>query len=124
MEKRIGWIGLGLIGLPMAARLAAAGWGVRGFDINSERLSLAGQRGIAKASGLEDAIAGAQLVFTSLPTEKALVDLSGKLAAALQDVTIWVETSTVGPQASARAAQNLGNRGRYLRAPISGSTNL
>ena len=45
----------------LLVRIPAAGWDVRGFDINSERLSLAGQRGIAKASGLEDAIAGAQL---------------------------------------------------------------
>jgi len=124
MEKRIGWIGLGLIGLPMAARLAAAGWEVRGFDINRDRLALAGQRGIASAASLEDVLKGARLVFTSLPTEGALVELAGKLAAALPDQAIWVETSTVGPQASANVAQTLNNRVAYLRAPISGSTNL
>jgi len=124
MEKRIGWIGLGLIGLPMASRLAAAGWEVRGFDINRDRLALAGQRGIASAASLEDVLKGARLVFTSLPTEGALVELAGKLTAALPDKAIWVETSTVGPQASANVAQTLNNRVAYLRAPISGSTNL
>jgi 3-hydroxyisobutyrate dehydrogenase-like beta-hydroxyacid dehydrogenase len=124
--KRIGWLGLGLIGLPMAARLAAAGWEVRGFDLNPERLALAAQRGIARASRLEDALEGARLVFTSLPTEGVLVDLAGKLAAAMPDGAIWVETSTVGPQASAKVAQALkgDGKGAYLRAPISGSTNL
>ena len=38
---KIAWLGLGLIGLPMAARLAAAGWQVSGFDVNGERLKLA-----------------------------------------------------------------------------------
>jgi 3-hydroxyisobutyrate dehydrogenase-like beta-hydroxyacid dehydrogenase len=120
--KRIGWLGLGLIGLPMAARLAAAGWEVRGFDINPERLRMASARGIAPASRLEDAIG--PIVFTSLPTETALLELADKLAANLPHQAIWVETSTVGPQASARVAQTLGNKGAYLRAPISGSTNL
>jgi 3-hydroxyisobutyrate dehydrogenase-like beta-hydroxyacid dehydrogenase len=115
-SKRIAWIGLGLIGLPMAARLAAAGWEVRGFDINRDRLRLGGERGIAPAASLEDAVAGARFVFTSLPNEQVLIELAPRI---LRDA-IWVETSTVGPAASAKAAQS----GPYLRAPISGSTTL
>jgi UDP-N-acetyl-D-mannosaminuronate dehydrogenase len=38
MARQIAWLGLGLIGLPMASRLAAAGWQVRGFDVSGERL--------------------------------------------------------------------------------------
>jgi len=48
--RRIAWIGLGLIGLPMAARLASAGWEVKGYDVDKMRLALAGTRGIASAS--------------------------------------------------------------------------
>jgi 3-hydroxyisobutyrate dehydrogenase-like beta-hydroxyacid dehydrogenase len=123
--KRIAWIGLGLIGLPMAARLAAAGWDVKGFDIDPDRLALAAGRGIAPASGLKDAIAGARFVFTSLPKEAVLIDLAGSLAADLPADATLVETSTVGPEVSAKAAQILrARRIAYLRAPISGSTNL
>jgi len=123
--KRIGWIGLGLIGLPMAARLAAAGWQVKGFDINAERVALAAPRGITPASRVEDALADASLVFTSLPQEAALVDLAGRLARAMPADAILVETSTVGPQLSAKVAQALLERRiAYLRAPISGSTTL
>ena len=116
-SKRVGWIGLGLIGLPMAARLAAAGWDVRGHDIDRERLRLAGERGIRVAASLEEAIAGARFVFTSLPNEKVLVELAPRLAGD----AIWIETSTVGPVASAKAGHG---RTSYLRAPISGSTAL
>jgi 3-hydroxyisobutyrate dehydrogenase-like beta-hydroxyacid dehydrogenase len=116
-SKRVGWVGLGLIGLPMAARLAAAGWEVRGHDIDRDRLRLAGERGIEPAASLEDAIAGARFIFTSLPNEQVLVELAPRLAGD----AIWIETSTVGPVASAKAGQG---RASYLRAPISGSTAL
>jgi 3-hydroxyisobutyrate dehydrogenase-like beta-hydroxyacid dehydrogenase len=124
-SKRIAWLGLGLIGLPMAARLAAAGWRVSGFDVSEERLSMGQGRGIAPASSLEDALAHAAVVFTSLPTETVLVDVSRQLADAMPAAAILVETSTVGPVASARVADALrARRIAYLRAPISGSVNL
>jgi 3-hydroxyisobutyrate dehydrogenase-like beta-hydroxyacid dehydrogenase len=123
--KRIAWIGLGLIGLPMAARLASAGWQVSGFDLNKARLAMAKARGIAAVSSSPEALDGAGLVFTSLPTEGALLEIKDALAAAMPDAAILVETSTVGPAASAKVAEALRERRiPYLRAPISGSTNL
>ena len=119
----IGWIGLGLIGLPMAARLAAAGWRVKGFDVKAGRLELAATRGITAAASAAEAVAGAEFVFTSLPTETALVQVFAKLK--VPPDSIVVETSTVGPKASARVAKALARRRvPYLRAPISGSTHL
>lgn len=122
---RIAWLGLGLIGLPMAARLADAGWQVLGFDIDARRLALARGRGIAIAASLEQALAGASIVFSSMPSEATLVKLATRLAGALAEGAVLVETSTVGPEASAQVAQAFaGRRIAYLRAPISGSTVL
>jgi 3-hydroxyisobutyrate dehydrogenase-like beta-hydroxyacid dehydrogenase len=113
--KRIAWLGLGLIGLPMASRLAAAGWKVSGFDVNPERMKMASQRGISAAASAASALEGAQFVFTSMPNEKVFIDvLSG-----LHTQATVIDTSTVGPQASAKVAQAL--KVPYLRAPISGS---
>lgn len=121
-EQRIAWLGLGLIGLPMAARLAAAGWQVKGYDINAQRLSLAKSRGIMPGSSVQDAIDGARFVFTSMPNEPALIQVTSQLSAG---DAVLIDTSTVGPAASAKVADVLRNRGiAYLRAPISGSTNL
>ena len=123
--KQAGWIGLGLIGLPMAARLAAAGWQVRGFDISRLRLDLAVARGIEAAASAEAAMEGASLVFSSMPTDAALIELAAKLAAGLPKTAILVETTTAGPAASVTVAETLAARGiRYLRSPISGSVNL
>ena len=123
--KRIAWIGLGLIGLPMAARLAARGMVVKGFDINPERVRMAAARGIAAAPGLAAALADAELAFSSLPTEAALLDVANAAAGQLPREAAFIETSTVGPEASAQAARPFASHGiAYLRAPISGSTSL
>jgi 3-hydroxyisobutyrate dehydrogenase-like beta-hydroxyacid dehydrogenase len=115
--KPVAWIGLGLVGLPMAARLAAAGWRVAGVDISPERRSLAAARGIAVAASLKEALEGASFVFTSLPSEQVLLEVAGSLPRG----TNLVDTSTVGPASSAKVAERLGP---YVRAPISGSTAL
>jgi 3-hydroxyisobutyrate dehydrogenase-like beta-hydroxyacid dehydrogenase len=124
-SKRIAWLGLGLIGLPMAARLAAAGWEVKGYDINATRLSLARGRGLVPASSVKEAVADARFVFTSMPNEAVLLDVASQLSVAMPAEAILVETSTVGPAASAKVAEVLRSRQiAYLRAPISGSTKL
>lgn len=119
-KAKVAWFGLGRIGLPMAARLAAAGWRVAGYDIDAQRVALAKARGIAPARSIEEAIAGAAFVFTSLPSEEALLD-SG-VPERLAGDAILVEASTIGPQASAKVAR--ATRVPYLRSPISGSTAL
>lgn len=121
---RIAWIGLGRIGLPMAARLATRET-LQGFDIDAGRRALAGERGVAVVQSAEAATARAEFVFTSLPTEQAMLEVAGMLAGLLPRGTAVIETSTIGPEASARAAALLAPRGiDYLRAPISGSTSL
>lgn len=123
--KQAGWIGLGLIGLPMAARLAAAGWRVRGFDISRQRVEMAAARGVEAVGSAEAATEDASLVFTSMPTEAALTELVARLAGTMPAQAILVDTTTTGPVASARVAEALAaRRTAYLRAPISGSVSL
>ncbi len=109
----IGWLGLGKIGLPMAARLVKAGFEVRGYDVDAVRRELAAGRGIEVTENLE----GAELLFTSMPTEGALLQLVPEL----KGTALLVETSTIGPDTSKKVAETVGP---YLRSPISGSTTL
>src|SRR5687767_15075213 len=78
--QTIGWIGLGKMGLPIATRLAAAGYEAAGFDRDQQRIAEASAGGVAPAATLADA-AGRDIVFTSLPDDKVLaaVALSGGL---------------------------------------------
>jgi 3-hydroxyisobutyrate dehydrogenase-like beta-hydroxyacid dehydrogenase len=126
--KRIGWLGLGRIGLPMASRVAAAGFRVVGFDISPERVVLARKRGVEPAPEVGTAVAEADAVFTSMPTDKVLLAAAlGRdgFLAAMRPEAILVETSTTAPATSARLAEAARERGiDYLRTPVSGSTEL
>lgn len=122
---RIAFIGLGKLGLPMAARLAAAGHQVAGFDRAPERNALAAARGIAAGADPAAALAAADIVFTSLPDDAALTTAlgpGGALLAGLPAGAILADTSTVSPGASAAVAAALAGRGiAFLRAPVSGN---
>lgn len=124
----IGWVGLGKLGLPMAACLVRAGHPVQGFDPDEARRALARGRDIRVSREPAQVAAGAGLVFTSLPDdavlERVLLGPDGLLAH-LPSGSVLAETSTVGPRVSANVAQAAAERGiNYLRLPISGSTAL
>jgi 3-hydroxyisobutyrate dehydrogenase-like beta-hydroxyacid dehydrogenase len=125
VSARVAWIGLGKLGLPMAARIAAAGRGICGTDIAAERREEARARQIHVADSLDEAVDGAELVFTSLPDDGALLAaLSGAsgLFGRLAPGTVVAETSTVSAEASARVAEAAAGAGvLYLRAPVSGN---
>jgi 3-hydroxyisobutyrate dehydrogenase-like beta-hydroxyacid dehydrogenase len=121
--QTIGWIGLGKMGLPISARLAAAGRDVAGHDRDQARIAAAADGGVKPAAAFADAT-GRDIVFTSLPDDKALraVALSGDLFAAMREGAILVETSTVSPGVSSEVARAAERRGvAYLRAPVSGN---
>ncbi|WP_207484400.1 NAD(P)-dependent oxidoreductase [Arenibaculum pallidiluteum] len=141
----IGWIGLGKLGLPMAARLVAGGRGVMGYDTDPARLDLASRSGIGVTASAAEAVRGKAVVFTSLPDDGVLRTVllgaggaeggaaggatgggaGGGLLALMEPGSILVETSTVGAEASAEVARAAEGRGiACLRLPISGSSAL
>jgi 3-hydroxyisobutyrate dehydrogenase-like beta-hydroxyacid dehydrogenase len=120
-ERSIGWVGLGKLGLPIATRIAGAGHSVTGYDPAAARLDLAREAGIAPASGAQDA-AGHDIVFSCLPDDRALLAAAPGLMASMRKDAIFVEASTVSPQASAEIAQAADALGiAYLRLPVSGN---
>jgi 3-hydroxyisobutyrate dehydrogenase-like beta-hydroxyacid dehydrogenase len=123
--SKVAWIGLGKLGLPMAARIVKAGYPVQGFDLSAERLALAEAAGIGTHRDLASAIDGCQLVFVSIPDDKALQSLAlewGRLIEQMAAGSVLIETSTVSIEASARVAEAAEARGiAYLRCPVSGN---
>ena len=121
----IAWIGLGKLGLPMAARLAAAGHSVKGYDRDPTRAQEAQERQIAMRPSFDEAVKDVGAVFTSMPDDKALIGLvtgPAGLLAKLPKGTLFVDTSTVGAQASEEIAGAAAKRGVvYLRLPMSGN---
>ncbi|MCK8787010.1 NAD(P)-dependent oxidoreductase [Roseomonas sp. NAR14] len=114
---RIGWIGLGKLGLPMARHAARAGT-LRGHDRDMARL--AGEPGIGPAESAAALAGWADILLLSLPDDGALRAVAAELAPRLGPETVVVDTSTVSPRACDAVRALLGDR--YLAAPVSGST--
>jgi 3-hydroxyisobutyrate dehydrogenase-like beta-hydroxyacid dehydrogenase len=123
--QHLAWIGLGKLGLPMAARIVAAGHRLVGYDRDPDRLTASQERQVPLVPDAVTAVAGASTVLTSLPDDRsmiaALVGDTGLLAR-MAPGAILVETSTVSPEASSVIASEAERRCiAYLRAPVSGN---
>ncbi|HMR31209.1 MAG TPA: 3-hydroxyisobutyrate dehydrogenase [Geminicoccaceae bacterium] len=121
---RIGFIGLGNMGLPMARNLAGAGHEVRGFDLSASAMRAAEEAGLAAAAGIADACAGAEAVLTMLPEGRhvraAYLDEAGILARAAPG-TLLVDCSTIDVESARAVAAAAGERSfAMLDAPVSG----
>jgi L-threonate 2-dehydrogenase len=121
---RIGFIGLGAMGLPMAVNLVRAGHEVRGFDLaDGARSTLAEAGGQAVASP-KDAARDADLllivVATAQQVDAVLEGEGGALETLPQDAVVAVH-STVPPSFARQLGERLASRGHpLLDAPISG----
>ncbi|MGO4326345.1 NAD(P)-dependent oxidoreductase [Cupriavidus sp. 2TAF22] len=122
---QIGFIGTGKMGLPMARHLAAAGHEVTGFDLAPAVLDAARQAGLKTAASLAQACGGKDILFSSLPHDAAFEAVGAQVAELAAPGTLYIDTSTVSPQASARVAALLAQRDvRYLRVTVSGNNKM
>jgi len=116
---RIGFVGLGNMGAPMARNLARAGHEVAVFDLSAEAMARA--EGAAPAASGADAAGGAEFVLTMLPAGQHVREAwlgAGGLAAAAGPEAVLIDCSTIDV---ATAREVAGAAGRpFLDAPVSG----
>lgn len=124
----VGFIGIGKMGLPMAALIAKAGYAVVAFDQSAARLGEAREQGIGTASSTADAVSGRSAVITSLPDDAALRSVMlgpTGLIGAMAPRSVLIDTSTVSAEASTEVDKAAQARGvAYLRAPVSGNASI
>ena len=124
-KLKLGYVGIGLMGLPMAQRLVGLGWRVRACDLVEARVAAAVASGAQAAATPADAAHGADVVLLNLPTndavEQALFGAHG-LAAAMRAPQLLVDFSTIPVEACrSHAARLLEKNGcRWVDAPVSG----
>jgi 3-hydroxyisobutyrate dehydrogenase len=121
---RIGFIGLGNMGLPMAQNLLKAGHAVAGFDVAKAPVGRLSAAGGAAATSVAQACAGAEAVITMLPAgehvREAYAGDEGVIASVTPD-TLLIDSSTIDvatARAVAGAAQARGID--MVDAPVSG----
>lgn len=120
-----GVIGLGSMGLGMAATLAARGFRTLGFDLSEERRSLAAKAGVTPVASIADAFGQADFLIFSLPTARDVAGVVNDHLAILEDKAkgrlIIIDTSTSEPDVSRELAAKLEALGHgFLDAPVSG----
>ena len=123
---RIAFIGVGTMGLPMATNLGKKGFAVTAYDLNREALAAAVGAGMTAAASAAEAVAGAGVVITMLPSSPQVESAylgDGGIVNAARKGTLCVDMSTIDPAASRRVAAAAAERGlRFVDAPVSGGT--
>jgi len=121
-SKKVGVIGLGIMGGAFASNLAAAGWDVTGFDISAPRRREAQKAGVKIARSAKEVGESSPVVLTSLPKPQALIDVAREIAAAKLKPRIVVEMSTFEISDKEKAAKVLTKAGHtMLDCPVSGT---
>lgn len=112
---KIGFIGLGNMGGPMAANLARAGHEVTGFD------TVARPEGIRMAASAAEAAKGADLVPTMLPNGAIVDSVMAEVIPAMTPGAVLCDCSTVEVETARRLAERAGAAGLLAAdAPVSG----
>ena len=113
---KIGFIGLGNMGAPMAANLARAGHDVTGFDMADVAID-----GVTMAASGAKAAAGADVVITMLPNGAILRAVADEVIPAMSKGAALVDCSTVDVDSARAVAQQAAEAGLLaVDAPVSG----
>ncbi len=124
MAEKIGFVGLGIMGKPMARNLLKAGYELTVYDIVGEAVEEVVGDGAAPASSSREVAASTDKIITMLPdsadSEKVILGPDGVLEGASAGKTI-IDMSSIAPLVSQRIAAECAGKGvEMLDAPVSG----
>lgn len=125
---RVGFIGLGNMGLPMAANLAKAGQDLIVYDLNRKVVDeFVAEFGASPANGLESVAQNADIVITIVPTGKDVrrivmgQDGESGIAEHMAKGKLFIDMSSADPTGTVEMAKELAERGiPMVDAPVSG----
>ena len=123
---RIALIGLGNMGLPMAANLLKAGHAVTGYDLSAELVAKHVANGGIGAGSIAEAVRGAEAIVTMLPAGKHVDTVylgPGGILDGLNTKPILIDSSTIDVATARKVAAVAVDKGLdVLDAPVSGGT--
>lgn len=121
LSMRISFLGIGLMGDPMARRLLQAGYNVTVWNRSHAKAAALATAGAQPAATLAEAVRDAELVISMLESGPVVADV---LAAALPDLradVLWVDMSSTKQSEAQQFHALLQTRGlRFIDAPVSG----
>ncbi len=123
-KKKIGFIGRGIMGYPMAANLIKAGYEVLAYDIVDSLVERAKGAGCSGTASIKDAVGSVDTVITMLPNGPNVIDVvlgeDGVLAHAAPG-TLLIDMSSIAPGVAKTVHDECAKKGvRMVDAPVSG----
>ncbi len=119
---KIGFIGLGSMGGPMARNLISAGYTVKVHDLDAAKVAACVELGAKAAQSIAELVQSNDVIMTSVPSFEIAVALSNEqLLPHAQSGQIFIELSTITPQQARDLAAAFAERGAIrIDAPVSG----
>ena len=120
-QTTVAFIGLGIMGGPMAANLVKAGFDVVGYNRSPEKVKELVEKGGRGAEDVASAVAEADVVITMVPDSPDVEAVSAEIFAGAREGTLYIDMSTIRPDVAVRVAEAGREAGvRVLDAPVSG----
>jgi 2-hydroxy-3-oxopropionate reductase len=120
----VGFIGLGIMGAPMAGNLVKAGFDVVGHNRTPDKVEALVEQGGRGADGVADAVRGADIVITMLPDSPDVRQVAAGPDGVFESAEpglLYIDMSSIRPDVSRNVAAAGAERGvRVLDAPVSG----
>jgi 2-hydroxy-3-oxopropionate reductase len=123
-KPTIAFIGLGIMGGPMAANLVRAGYTVTGYNRSRGKIDALVENGGQGADTIADAVAGADVIITIVPDSPDVESVAAGddgLFAHAKSGAIWVDCSSIRPDVAVNLAEQAAAHGiKAVDAPVSG----
>jgi 3-hydroxyisobutyrate dehydrogenase-like beta-hydroxyacid dehydrogenase len=119
-DIKLGYIGLGNMGAPMAKRLVEWPGGVTVFDVRTEAMTPLAEAGATLADSVAD-VAAADIISVTVLNDEQVREVVGELAANAKPGTVIAIHSTISPDTAVELAEQLAPQGIHIvDAPVSG----
>jgi 3-hydroxyisobutyrate dehydrogenase-like beta-hydroxyacid dehydrogenase len=119
-DAKLGYIGLGNMGAPMAKRLVEWPGGVTVFDVRTEAMAPLAELGASLADSVAD-VAAADIISITVLNDKQVREVVAELAAHAKPGTVIAIHSTISPDTAVELAADLKPKGIHvIDAPVSG----
>lgn len=120
--SKVGFIGVGTMGAPMACNIAAGGHRVKAFDLDAATLARLAEAGIEPAVSAPAAARDVDILITMLPNSSHVEEAafgSGGFADALSRQALFIDMSTIAPATTDAIAARMAERGiAMIDAPV------
>jgi 2-hydroxymethylglutarate dehydrogenase len=126
LNGKISFIGLGIMGKPMAMNLLRAGYRLIGYDINREAVKDIVLMGAEEGRSIADTAARSDVVITMLPADREIIDVytsENGILDSMGDNSICIDMTSARGETIIeveRVARNKGKKIRFIDAPVSG----